>query len=368
MEVESECAQLLCGLLVVDHDDGHLDDEELILLVTAVEFADARCLLLPLLEIPGRIDLSSLNDAECKLKFRFTRRQICCVHEALQVPDRFRLPCRQVWSGMEGFLVLLRRLCYPNRLDDLCREFGRSKAALSLIFNRMLVWIWERWGRLVTNPFQQPYFTQALLDDYSTTIGASTSIDLHVWGFIDGTVRPICRPSHDQRIFYNGHKRTHALKFQAVTAPDGLITHLFGPVEGRRHDSGVLGESGLLPQLAAHMNGPNGIPYALYGDAAYPLSPYLQKAYQGAALTQAQQRFNTKMNKARVAVEWSFGDISNQWGYLAMKKQQKVLLQPVAMYYRVAALLTNLRTIVRYGNEVSQEFSLWPPSLQEYLQ
>ena len=57
-------------LLVVDHDDGHLDDEELILLVAAVEFADARCLFLPLLEIPGRIDLSSLNDAECKLKFR----------------------------------------------------------------------------------------------------------------------------------------------------------------------------------------------------------------------------------------------------------------------------------------------------------
>ena len=154
-----------------------------------------------------------------------------------------------------------------------------------------------------------------------------------MWGFIDGTVHPICRLSHDQRIFYNGRKRTHALIFQAVTVPDGLITQLFGPVEGRRHDSGVLGESGLLPQLAAHMNGPNGIPYALYGDDAYPLSPYLQKAYQGAALTQAQQRFSTKMSKARVVVEWSFGDISSQWGYLAIKKQQKV-----------AALLTNLQT------------------------
>ena len=92
------------------------------------------------------------------------------------------------------------------------------------------------------------------------------------------------------------------------------------------------------------MNCPNSIPYALYGDDAYPLSLYLQKAYQGAALTQAQQRFSTKMSKARVAVEWLFGDISSQWVYLAIKKQQKVLLQPVAKYYRVAALLTNLQT------------------------
>ena len=82
-------------------------------------------------------------------------------------------------------------------------------------------------------------------------------------------------------------EHAHALKCQAVTSPDGLITQLFGPVERRRHDSGVLGESGLLPQLAAHMNGPHGIPYAPYGDDAYPLSQYLQKAYQGAALTQA---------------------------------------------------------------------------------
>ena len=89
-------------------------------------------------------------------------------------------------------------------------------------------------------------------------------------------------------------KHAYALKCQAVTAPDGLITQLFGPVEGRRHDSGVLGESGLLPQLVAHMNVPNGIPDALYGDDAYPLSQYLQKAYQGAVLTQAQQRFSTK--------------------------------------------------------------------------
>ena len=50
------------------------------------------------------------------------------------------------------------------------------------------------------------------------------------FGFVDGTVRPICRLGENQRMVYNGHKRVHALKFQAVAVPNGLIGQLFGPV------------------------------------------------------------------------------------------------------------------------------------------
>lgn len=32
-------------------------------------------------------------------------------------------------------------------------------------------------------------------------------------------------------------------------APNGLIAHLYGPLEGKRHDAFMLGVSGLLPQL-----------------------------------------------------------------------------------------------------------------------
>ena len=33
-----------------------------------------------------------------------------------------------------------------------------------------------------------------------------------------------------QRLMYNGHKRVHALKFQSVALPNGLIANLYGPV------------------------------------------------------------------------------------------------------------------------------------------
>ncbi|CAB3996987.1 Hypothetical predicted protein [Paramuricea clavata] len=71
----------------------------------------------------------------------------------------------------------------------------------------------------------------------------------NVWGFVDGTVRPISRPKLHQNVMYNGHKRVHAIKWQAVNAAIGLIVHLDGAVEGKRHDAAMLMMSALCPQL-----------------------------------------------------------------------------------------------------------------------
>ena len=53
-------------------------------------------------------------------------------------------------------------------------------------------------------------------------------------------MRPISRPGEAQKAVYNGRKRIHALKFQSVTPPNGLIAHLFGPVGISRFRVGSL--------------------------------------------------------------------------------------------------------------------------------
>ena len=88
------------------------------------------------------------------------------------------------------------------------------------------------------------------------------------WGFVDGTVRAICRPKVNQRVVYNGHKRVHSLKFQSVVAPNGLIAKFFGPVEGRRHDAAMLVTSGQLDEVQEHSYAPNGDALCIYGDPA----------------------------------------------------------------------------------------------------
>jgi len=62
----------------------------------------------------------------------------------------------------------------------------------------------------------------------------------------------------NQRFVYNEHKRVHAIKFQSVAVPNGIIVNLYGPVEGIRHNNAMLALSGLLPQMEAHCNGLNG--------------------------------------------------------------------------------------------------------------
>ena len=82
--------------------------------------------------------------------------------------------------------------------------------------------------------FEQPFLSPENLGRYADSIHA------HGFGFINGTVRRITRPNQNQRTMYNGCKRDHAMKFQSVVVPDGLIANLSGPYEGKRHDSTML--------------------------------------------------------------------------------------------------------------------------------
>jgi len=154
-------------------------------------------------------------------------------------------------------------------------------------------------------------------------------------------------------------------QFQSVHAPNGLIAHLFGPIEGRRHDAFMLGESDLTNKLTRFQQ-QNGEPYVLYGDPAYGLTRNILAPFRGAHLTNDQQMFNSSMSKVRSSVEWGFGKITQNFAYLDYNKNLKVLLQPVAKYYRVGALLTNCHTCL-YGSLTSTYFNLNPPSLETYL-
>jgi len=178
---------------------------------------------------------------------------------------------------------------------------------------------------------------------------------------------PCYAMAHTSIFLYNGWKRIHCLKYHSLVAPDGLAIHVYGPVEGRRHDETLYKESGLSELLKQHFWSPEGNALCIYGDPAYGLGPHLLSPYKGAVITEGQSKFNSAMSKVREVVEWSFKEITQQFGYLDFKNNQKVLLQPCGLYYMVSVLLCNAHTILHLP-QIPQYFNCRPPSLEEYFQ
>lgn len=79
------------------------------------------------------------------------------------------------------------------------------------------------------------HLTYDRLRSYAEYVGARGR-GTSVWGFVDGTLKLVCRPSRNQRRWYSGYKKRHTIKFQVITTPDGLISYLVGPFEGKLGD------------------------------------------------------------------------------------------------------------------------------------
>ena len=78
---------------------------------------------------------------------------------------------------------------------------------------------------------------------------------------------------------------------------------LYGPVEGRRHDSGMLANSAILPLSQQYSVNQNGNQLSFYGDLTYPLRPQLQAPFSNPQLNPQEAAYNTAMSKARAGFE-----------------------------------------------------------------
>ena len=186
-------------------------------------------------------------------------------------------------------------------------------------------------------------------------------------GFIDGTVIGMARTGSDamQRDCYNGHKRKHALKYQVVTTPDGMMFHISRPVVGRRHDWYMYMQSGLDEILAVALDYA-GTRYCIYGDPGYNNRWFLETPFQGSNISPEQQTFNTAMSSIRITVEWAFKEVKLYWTSLDFKRKMKIGECPIAMLYLNGVVLSNFRNCF-YPNQTSSYFHCKPPSFEEYI-
>ena len=80
--------------------------------------------------------------------------------------------------------------------------FGQPVSELSIISNEVIDWIYTEHGHRVTQ-WNHRILDPTLLSTYVNEIFVKGAALDNCFGFIDGTVRPICRPVVNQRTVYN---------------------------------------------------------------------------------------------------------------------------------------------------------------------
>lgn len=213
------------NILLLSFQNKYITEDEFLLLYQAYSSKNP---VFPHSEY-SRFNLEDMDEAECLREFRVRKLDITRLADALGLPLSLRSPQRTKTDRIEGLCILLKRLAYPCRYSDLIHRFGRAVPELSMIYGTVENWIYQHHHTRVTE-WNADLLNHDALQQYADAIAQKGAALTNCFGFVDGTVRPICRPGQNQKIVYNGHKRIHALKFQSLTVPNGIIAHLFGPV------------------------------------------------------------------------------------------------------------------------------------------
>jgi hypothetical protein len=309
---------------------------------------------------------SSLCEKYFIQHFRFSHAEMDRVILSLYdvgFPAVIKTKSRDKCSLYEAFCMTCFKFAWPMRLGTMTRVFGASTSRMSRIISALRSMLFKHFASQLKHP---ELLSLESLERFCAVVRPKSGLSI-CFAFIDGTVRPMCKPSVLQGSCYNGKDRTHALKYQAVTTPDGMFLQLSGPWPGSRHDQFMVKESGILEYVVDLPRRADGALFVIYGDQGYSTAPGIETPYFDDAVDAAHAAYNEAMSASRICVEWSFGGILQNWAHNAFTPQQQLLSnRKIGQVYIVAALLTNFLNCLR-PNNTSQYFGLSPPVLEVYV-
>jgi hypothetical protein len=137
--------------------------------------------------------LEQFNEEACLHLFRFGPSQILAISVIIFSSKSIELDPRARISDVEALCILLNRLSYPSRLKTMESTFGRSFTTLSRIINTTIDLILDSCGHVVS--ISSAFVNEETIRRWMNAIRQKGAPLEHCVGFVDGTVRPICRPS-----------------------------------------------------------------------------------------------------------------------------------------------------------------------------
>ena len=144
----------------------------------------------------------------------FRKIQHSSLDDVLGLPDEIKCKQGTICDSTEGLCIVLKQLAYPCRYNDLISIYSRPVPEISMISNTVTDFTFEHHGHRITE-LNHTILNHHALQTYAEVVSDKGAALNNCFGFVDGTVRPICRPNTN---------------FQSIAIPNGLIANLYGPV------------------------------------------------------------------------------------------------------------------------------------------
>ena len=119
--------------LLISHDDGVINDEELLLLYDLNRSDNVD---LPYNSYPG-FDSNDLEDDECLSEFCFYRNDLLLLAEVLGIPKVVECYQKSICTGLGALCIFLKRYSYPCRYSYTIACFGKPAPVFCIINNYM---------------------------------------------------------------------------------------------------------------------------------------------------------------------------------------------------------------------------------------
>ena len=222
---------------------------------------------------------------------------------------RHDTPMWKAVPARKKLAMILYCLASTSEYRTIASLFGVSKAFLcNSIKDVSCAIIKSLQGRLIYIPKNDEL--KSILETYREKWGFPMCA-----GAIDGTHIPIIAPKEDHTNYVN-RKGYHSVVKQAVVDCNSLFRDVVIGWPGSVHDARILSNSSvyekgnnktLFPDIRERI-GDQDVPIVILGDPAYPLLPWLLKAYpENPNTPQSQRVFNYRLSRARMTVENTFG-------------------------------------------------------------
>ena len=161
---------------------------------------------------------------------------------------------------------------------------------------------------------------------------------------------------------YSGHKKRYCLSMLDVTFMDGMIL-TYCPKAGRHVDLGLQNMSN-INQLLINAQVGRAKQFSAATDKGFHIEQLIIPMHNQIALRDIQKAQNNGMSRMRITNENDIGRVTSQWKGIDFSKLLSLGLQPLGVYYRVCAVMTNALTILDY-NQTALYFDCEPIGVLE---